>query len=87
MERPGERGFPGPQAHALHHTHPGHAGREGAVVALHRRNVAVGQEGDGGRATREGQVQAICYLLSTALDFFEEEGMMQQSRVSISLNF
>ena len=28
-----------------------------------------------------------CYLLSTALDFPEEEGMMQQSSVSISLSF
>ena len=30
---------------------------------------------------------AVCYLLSTALDFPEEEGMMQQSSVSISLSF
>ena len=29
---------------------------------------------------------ALCYLLSTALDFPEEERMMQQSRVSISLS-
>ena len=28
-----------------------------------------------------------CYLLSTALDFPEEERMMQQSSVSISLSF
>ena len=28
-----------------------------------------------------------CYLLSTALVFPEEEGMMQQSNVSISLSF
>ena len=28
-----------------------------------------------------------CYLLSTALDFHEEEMMMQQSSVSISLSF
>ena len=28
-----------------------------------------------------------CYLLSTALVFPEEEGMMQQSSVSISLSF
>ena len=28
-----------------------------------------------------------CYLLSTVLDFPEEEGMMQQSSVSISLSF
>ena len=28
-----------------------------------------------------------CYLLSTALNFPEEEGMMQQSSVSISLSF
>ena len=28
-----------------------------------------------------------CYLLSTALDFLEEERMMQQSSVSISLSF
>ena len=28
-----------------------------------------------------------CYLLSTALVFPEEEGMMQQSSVSISLKF
>ena len=29
----------------------------------------------------------VCYLLSTALVFPEEEGMMQQSSVSISLGF
>ena len=29
----------------------------------------------------------LCYLLSTALDFPEEERMMQQSSVSISLSF
>ena len=29
----------------------------------------------------------LCYLLSTALVFPEEEGMMQQSSVSISLSF
>ena len=28
-----------------------------------------------------------CYLLSTALDFLEEERMMQQSSVSISVSF
>ena len=28
-----------------------------------------------------------CYLLSTALDFPEEERMMQQSSISISLSF
>ena len=28
-----------------------------------------------------------CYLLSTALDFLEEERMMQQSSISISLGF
>ena len=31
--------------------------------------------------------RARCYLLSTALVFPEEEGMMQQSSVSISLSF
>ena len=30
---------------------------------------------------------SFCYLLSTALVFPEEEGMMQQSSVSISLSF
>ena len=30
---------------------------------------------------------SACYLLSTALDFLEEERMMQQSSVSISLSF
>ena len=29
----------------------------------------------------------VCYLLSTALDFPEEERMVQQSSVSISLSF
>ena len=32
-------------------------------------------------------IDGHCYLLSTALVFPEEEGMMQQSSVSISLNF
>ena len=31
--------------------------------------------------------RATCYLLSTVLDFPEEERMMQQSSVSISLSF
>ena len=31
------------------------AGREGAAVALYCRDLMVGQHGDGGRATREGQ--------------------------------
>jgi len=34
-----------------------------------------------------GSPQDNCYLLSTALDFPEEERMMQQSSVSISLSF
>ena len=32
-------------------------------------------------------VDDICYLLSTVLDFLEEETMMQQSSVSISRSF
>ena len=34
-----------------------------------------------------GARNSSCYLLSTALDFPEEERMMQQSSVSISLSF
>ena len=34
-----------------------------------------------------GARNSSCYLLSTALDFPEEEGMMQQSSLSISLSF
>ena len=34
-----------------------------------------------------GARNPYCYLLSTALVLPEEEGMMQQSSVSISLNF
>ena len=34
-----------------------------------------------------GSRNPSCYLLSTALVFPEEEGMMQQSSVSISLSF
>ena len=34
-----------------------------------------------------GARNSSCYLLSTALDFPEEEMMMQQSSVSISLRF
>ena len=33
------------------------------------------------------KTESFCYLLSTALDFPEEERMMQQSSVSISLSF
>ena len=32
-------------------------------------------------------INPSCYLLSTALVFPEEEGMMQQSSVNISLDF
>ena len=42
------------------------------------------------RMPREGEGEegvCMCYLLSTALDFPEEERMMQQSSVSISLSF
>ena len=35
----------------------------------------------------QGTATYACYLLSTALDFPEEEGMLQQSSVSISLSF
>src|SRR3954463_1715274 len=35
----------------------------------------------------EPKTNTSCYLLSTALDFREEERMMQQSSVSISLSF
>ena len=31
--------------------------------------------------------EVSCYVLSTTLDFLEEERMMQQSSVSISLSF
>ena len=34
-----------------------------------------------------GARNSSCYLLSTALDFPEEESMMQQSSVSIYLSF
>ena len=34
-----------------------------------------------------GNLARYCYLLSTSLDFPEEEMMMQQSNVSISLSF
>ena len=37
--------------------------------------------------TRPTVTNTYCYLLSTALDFPEEERMMQQSSVSISLSF
>ena len=36
---------------------------------------------------RTGLNRHGCYLLSTVLDFPKEERMMQQSSVSISLNF
>ena len=37
--------------------------------------------------TQDVSGRGACYLLSTALDFPEEERMMQQSSVSISLSF
>src|SRR3954466_10279209 len=39
------------------------------------------------RLPGNGARNSSCYLLSTALDFPEEERMMQQSSVSISLSF
>src|SRR3954471_15487798 len=39
------------------------------------------------RLPGNGAKNSSCYLLSTALDFPEEERMMQQSSVSISLSF
>ena len=39
------------------------------------------------RLPGNGARNSSCYLLSTALDFLEEERMMQQSSVSISLSF
>ena len=54
--------------------------REGAAVKMTVRfeNILYKKE--------EAYVKC-CYLLSTALVFPEEEGMMQQSSVSISLSF
>ena len=40
-----------------------------------------------GKHQEAGSGRGHCYLLSTALDFPEEERMMQQSSVSISLSF
>ena len=39
------------------------------------------------RLPGNGAINPSCYLLSTVLDFPEEERMMQQSSVSISLSF
>ena len=50
---------------------------DGYLVCL---DLSIDLPGNGAR-------NSSCYLLSTALDFLEEERMMQQSSVSISLSF
>ena len=56
---------------------------EGARMAFARVKVHWAKM-DAEKLVKEG---LPCYLLSTVLDFPGEEGMMQQSSVSISLSF